>query len=246
MTARRPICALLEWDSGFFGFKVARLDSTHLNPKILHKCIQWCKVNEIRCLYFLADSSDSQTTQIAEENSFRFVDIRVTYQVKLPTPQRADKWTNGGIIRLSRTEDIPKLHAIARVSFQETRFYHDPHFPKHLCDRLYEIWIEKSCLDPTQAVFVADRQGEPVGFIACNQINRELGQIGLIGVAPEMQGQGVGRQLIQASLDWFEQQGLESAMVVTQGRNVPAQRLYQKKGFVIQSLQLWYHRWFDK
>jgi ribosomal protein S18 acetylase RimI-like enzyme len=33
------------------------------------------------------------------------------------------------------------------------------------------------------------------------------------------------------------------ATVVTQGRNIASQRLYQKHGFVTQSIQLWYHRW---
>ena len=28
------------------------------------------------------------------------------------------------------------------------------------------------------------------------------------------------------------------------GRNLAAQRLYQRSGFVTASLQLWYHRWF--
>jgi len=34
--------------------------------------------------------------------------------------------------------------------------------------------------------------------------------------------------------------------VVTQGRNLAAQRLYQRNGFVTASLQLWYHRWFPR
>jgi ribosomal protein S18 acetylase RimI-like enzyme len=34
--------------------------------------------------------------------------------------------------------------------------------------------------------------------------------------------------------------------VVTQGRNVAAQRLYQRAGFVTASTQLWYHRWLDR
>jgi hypothetical protein len=32
---------------------------------------------------------------------------------------------------------------------------------------------------------------------------------------------------------------------VTQGRNIPAQRTYQRCGFQTAAVQLWYHRWFD-
>jgi hypothetical protein len=31
---------------------------------------------------------------------------------------------------------------------------------------------------------------------------------------------------------------------VTQGRNLAAQRLYQRTGFLIRDLQLWYHKWY--
>jgi hypothetical protein len=31
---------------------------------------------------------------------------------------------------------------------------------------------------------------------------------------------------------------------VTQGKNIAAQRLYQKNGFLIRDLQLWYHKWY--
>ena len=34
--------------------------------------------------------------------------------------------------------------------------------------------------------------------------------------------------------------------VVTQGRNARAQRLYQRAGFVTESVRLWFHRWFDR
>ena len=38
--------------------------------------------------------------------------------------------------------------------------------------------------------------------------------------------------------------GIDRVQVVTQGRNVRAQRVYQRCGFVSAQLQLWYHRWF--
>ena len=52
------------------------------------------------------------------------------------------------------------------------------------------------------------------------------------------------KALIAAALDWCEAEGAEEVAVVTQGRNVAAQRLYQRCGFVTQRLELWYHKWF--
>jgi GNAT superfamily N-acetyltransferase len=55
----------------------------------------------------------------------------------------------------------------------------------------------------------------------------------------------VGTALVQAALDWFRGQGLYSAQVVTQARNVPAQRLYQQMGFFTRRMTLYYHKWLD-
>jgi ribosomal protein S18 acetylase RimI-like enzyme len=54
----------------------------------------------------------------------------------------------------------------------------------------------------------------------------------------------LGRQLIDSSLEYFRQNGVERATVVTQGRNVDSHRLYERCGFLTQSVQLWYHCWF--
>ena len=36
---------------------------------------------------------------------------------------------------------------------------------------------------------------------------------------------------------------IKKLYVVTQGRNIRAQRLYQKNGFIIKSSEIWYHKW---
>jgi dTDP-4-amino-4,6-dideoxy-D-galactose acyltransferase len=56
---------------------------------------------------------------------------------------------------------------------------------------------------------------------------------------------GVGRALVVNAIRWFSGQGVDSVSVVTQGRNVRAQRLYQRCGFTTRSVELWFHRWFS-
>jgi hypothetical protein len=46
-------------------------------------------------------------------------------------------------------------------------------------------------------------------------------------------------------LHWLAEQGVPRATVVTQGRNVVAQRLYQSMGFKTSTLHCWHHLWFD-
>jgi dTDP-4-amino-4,6-dideoxy-D-galactose acyltransferase len=143
---------------------------------------------------------------------------------------------------LAREEDFSALRTIAREGHRDTRFYFDEHFDRAKCDLLYETWIENSFKGYAQAVLVAEVEGKAVGYITCH-LDREQSQIGVVGVAAGYQGAGLGTKLVQHFLAWSIREGARKANVVTQGRNVAAQRLYQRNGFVTASFQLWYHRW---
>ena len=112
---------------------------------------------------------------------------------------------------------------------------------------MYEIWIEKSLSGYAQAVLVMGSPGQPEGFVTCDTLLPEAkGKIGLVGVSSSARGRGVGQALVLESLHWFAAQGMKSVQVVTQGRNIPAQRLYQKCGFLTKEVRFWYHCWFGE
>ena len=191
------------------------------------------------CLYLLADFSDRETIRVAEDHGFRLMDLRVL----LDRPLGDDVPAAAPEIRAWKPDDLPMLHKIARGSYHDSRFYFDEQIPDALCDGLYETWIEKSCHGYAEQVLVAEQEGAAAGYISCH-IRDGVGDIGLVGVDERAQGRGLGRALVMASLDWFKSQGLERVTVVTQGRNIPAQRLYQRCGFMTRAVDLWYHRWF--
>jgi dTDP-4-amino-4,6-dideoxy-D-galactose acyltransferase len=182
--------------------------------------------------------------RLAEDNGFRLVDVRVTYDKHLRSAPLFGDGDCQAIIRPYVQDDIPMLRAIARASYHLTRFYYDLHFPRHLCDALYETWIEKSCNGYANTVLVAEIQGQAAGYITWHLLGRSTGQIGLIGVGSDWQGMGLGQELLHAALHWLAERGMTHAAVVTQGRNCQAQRLYGRCGFLVKSVQLWYHRWF--
>lgn len=245
MTAGESTCRLLEWDSQFFGMRIARLVQPRLSLVDWPDIAGECAAQRIDCLYFLVDAGDVDSIRSAEQGGFDCVDIRLTFEdapvgrLELITPPSGDV-----TLRLFEEHDLPALQAIARVSYRDTRFYADPHFNPSRCDALYETWIEKSCHGRDDAVIVAVCDGRPVGFITCSLTARD-GSIGLVGVAAEARGRSIGRLLVEAAQRWFQSHGAARVMVVTQGRNLAAQRLYQRCGFLTQSVQLWFHRWFE-
>ena len=232
-------CEFLEWDSQFFGLRIARLTEPRLTSGIVASARHWCRANQIDCLYFLADSDDPDTVTLAQVNAFRLVDIRLTMEHLLgggagPAPA----------VRPFQPTDATGLRAIARVSHRDSRFYYDARFARRQCDTLYEAWIERSFRGWADAVLVADWDGTPAGYISCHLAPPGVGSIGLFAVAQEYQRRGLGQQLISAALEYLRQNGMKQARVVTQGRNVGSQRVYQRSGFLARSVHLWYHCWF--
>jgi ribosomal protein S18 acetylase RimI-like enzyme len=94
-------------------------------------------------------------------------------------------------------------------------------------------------------VLVAHAKGRVAGYVTCHASESKNGSIGLLAVAEEYRGCGIGANLMSTALQVFEQKGVETVSVVTQARNIASQRLYQKAGFRTRSVQLWFHRWFN-
>ena len=240
-TERDPVCTYLEWDSQFFQRRIARLNRHRLDHPTMAECAHWCRQHRIDCLYFLADSNDLETPRLAEANDFHLTDIRMTLgRVVVPEDFAANSFDG---FRHAREDDLRALRTIARTSHHDTRFYFDGHFEQEKCDLLYATWIENSFRGFAQAVLVAEADGEPAAYLTCH-LNDQASQIGLVGVGEGHRGKGLATKLVRAFLSWSREQGAPRALVVTQGRNLPAQRLYQRNGFITSSMDLWYHRWF--
>jgi dTDP-4-amino-4,6-dideoxy-D-galactose acyltransferase len=233
-------CDFLEWDSRFFGRRIARVRRGRFSSGDIGRILEWCDGQRIDCLYSLVSSDDVQAVAIAEKNGFHFVDIRVTLERAL---ERVPAEPCGDV-RMFRASDLEALRQTARSSFRDSRFYYDPGFEKSRCDDLYSTWIEESCKGYADFVLVAEDCGRPAGFVTCHTGPTETGSIGLIAVDEAGRGRGLGQHLVKSALYAFLERGMRVATVVTQGRNIRSQRVYQKCGFVSRSVDLWYHRWF--
>ncbi len=236
------VCRLLPWDSDFFGFPIATTSLPRLDGRLAAETDAWCEGHGVACLYLLAESGDPGTAIRAGEHGFRLVDIRVTLDRPLeavPAPPAPA----GFEIDLARGADRDALVPIARASHTDSRFFADPGFPREKCASLYETWITRSIEGWADAVLVARFGGVASGYVTCH-VEGDRGRIGLVGVGEGARGRGVAGALVESALTLFASRGASRAEVVTQGRNVGAQRLYQKAGFRTSALQLWFHKWY--
>lgn len=240
---------LLAWDSGFFGVRIARVAGAKLDAEKAGVLEKWCADRGVGCLYFFADIHDPATTRAAEHHGYSLVDVRVTYE------RRVDRSIdNPPGVRAARAEEGERLEDLARGAFRESRFGFDANFPVERVDELYVRWVRRGMEAMSGGgggVLVVDDGAGIAGYVVCTfgtsgGDGGGEGGISLIGVDANGRGKGVGSRLVAGALSVFSGAGLARASVVTQARNIGAQRLYQRAGFVMRSSELVYHRWFGK
>jgi dTDP-4-amino-4,6-dideoxy-D-galactose acyltransferase len=238
MTGASP-CRLLEWDSEFFGRRIARVESARLTPEGAEGVLRWARSEAVDCLYYLVDVAETGSIHLAEDAGFRLVDTRVTRERSVD--REGGELPEG--VGSFRNEDVPALRAIARESHGASRFYHDPRFPRERCDALYEAWIANACAGDADGVLVVRSAGRAAGYLSCVLEPAATGSIGLTAVAAAERGQRLGERLVRGSLCWFANRSCERARVVSQARNLEAARLYERMGFRTTSVEHWYHLW---
>ncbi len=242
--AGRGPCRFLDFDSEFFGRRIARVLAPRLGAAEARGIHAFVRDESIDCLYYLARSGDRESIRRAEDLGFRLTDLRLTIARPLQAPGLELPAERPGAVRLSTPKDVPALAEIARVSHRDSRFYSDPHFPEARCDDLYALWIERKCTGGADAVFVAEHEGRPAAYLSCDLHEGDSGQLDLLAVAPAARGHGLGTLLTAVSLRWFAERGKRRAFLVTQGSNAHSLRLFGEGfGFVPQELELWYHWW---
>lgn len=245
MSSNDP-CRELDWDSRWWGIRTAEVVGPLADRDDIDLVDRWSTRNRVRLLYFLCPSSEVAVAQAAEAAGFRLMDIRVSLENSETARRHARRNHSDEVgIRSARADDADRLGRLASENFRFTRFYADVGLPDDRCDELYKVWIEQDCRGGADTVLIAERRGAVAGYISCS-VDRTLhrGQIGLIGVAGPLRGQGIGSLVLEESLAWFQREGAISVNVVTQGRNTSALGLYERHGFVHTNTSLWFHKWY--
>ena len=234
-----PRLSELAWDSEHFGLRIARIRDRELDPERLAAADAWCRERGVDCLYLLAGAGDAETARLAEGGGFRRVDERVTLEL----PAGAPRPPAAAALRPARPQDAAALEGIAATAHRDSRFYADERFDRARADDLYRAWIRRELDDPDRVVLVAGEE-EAVGY-ATGRVDGGRGEIGLVGVAEEARGRGLGAALVSGIVAALDERGAGAIRVATQGRNETALRLYRGAGFAPRSRELWFHRWYS-
>ena len=233
----------LPWDSQFFGFTVGQVVGGTLDLPRSRAILDWCTAEEVTLLYFLADD-DVSSWAVAAEAGFRAVDLRVELVLDRAWPRLPAAVPLAPLVLREATEgDLGELLPIAASVHTDSRFFADPLVPRRQAQDLFRLWLRRSVEHAiADVVFVADLEGQAAGYLTATLADG-AGRIGLVGVGEGARGRGIGLAMVQHALAWFAAGGAREVSVVTQGRNILAQRVYQRCGFLTNAVRVWFHRW---
>ncbi|MFW5867396.1 MAG: GNAT family N-acetyltransferase [Armatimonadota bacterium] len=141
-------------------------------------------------------------------------------------------------IRPFKESDREKLHEITAASFQEASIHGilEKKFGKlresNWADRKARDIDEDIALEPEGVLVAEDDSGAVVGYITTTTDEESgIGRIPNLAVAPNTQGQGIGKKLINAAIDRFEELGMELIKIETLATNEVGRALYPRFGF---------------
>ena len=135
------------------------------------------------------------------------------------------------------------LTAVGRLGALLVRVHHD-FDPKRFIaatsqtEQRYGSFLGTQLADPNVIILVAERDGEVLGYtyagVEGNDYMALRGPAGVvydIVVDPAHRRQGVGRMLLDATLEALKARGAPRVLLSTAERNTEAQRLFDRAGF---------------
>jgi ribosomal protein S18 acetylase RimI-like enzyme len=128
------------------------------------------------------------------------------------------------VIRLMRPEDIAACTDVYVAAYQA------PPYNGCFDERTARAIATDLLRHFPEACFVAEADGEVVGFILCSSIANMKATVEELAVAPESQGQGIGDALLGHALNWLRRQGFRAVELVAH-RKAFAYEFYRRRGF---------------
>lgn len=247
-----------DWDTAHFGLGIGKLKiasfEKHVNALNRRKVFKTLKdtapSHHVDLIISRVPSGDPLTIHSLENNGAVITDVLLTFCVDLnnaclPTGNR--NFEKPGLeFSKANKADEDALTSIAKNVFEIDHFHADSRLDQKRCDVLYAKWISNSLNGLADAVFVAKRSNDVLGFVTC-KLNAEsssctIGSIDLIGVRNGCKGKGIGSFLVFNALNWFSDY-TDKVKVGTQAANVPAVHLYKKMGFRLLTSETTLHTW---
>lgn len=231
---------ILEWDSNFFDFRVAMINSFDSIQEfsLLKKEL---KFHQIKLAYMFCKPK-SEYDKVMKSSNIFLADEKVTFSHLLN--EINDDIDYSSIKEYQDSIVTDKMLDIAIQTSEYSRFRVDDNFKNEEFKKMYFQWIKNAVVNKgNDRLFVYEEDKALKGLIYLKEINSKIGSISLIGVDQGYRGEKIGSKLINKAKKHFKDIGKNEVHVITQKQNVLACNFYQKNGFNLIDTTNVYHLW---
>ena len=144
------------------------------------------------------------------------------------------------LIRRARSSDLIALGRLGALLMRTHHAFDPQRFlpPGDDPESGYAWFLETQLKEPEAVVFVAERDGDVVGYVyagleplSWKELRGPAGFIHDIVVDESARSSGLARQLLSAAISWLREQGAPRVMLWTATDNTVAHRLFETAGF---------------
>jgi ribosomal protein S18 acetylase RimI-like enzyme len=152
-------------------------------------------------------------------------------------------------IRPFKNSDLDDLIKLTLLAFEPIFVSFENILGPRIFSMIYPDWRKRQKegveqVSTSQKIFlwIAEVDGNVVGFIAYEFYDDNTGEVQLLAVHPEYQNHGIGTELNTFALQKMKEGGLKMAIVSTGGdeSHAPARKSYEKAGYTALPLVKYY------
>lgn len=211
---------ILEWDSNFFGHKVARINNS-VDKKSLPAFLKALYELRVELIYF------NSNFNIAKSGYYK--NFEIDKKVSLTKILKEKKAYHPNVRFFTGKEPTSKMLELSRRIARRSRFYSDPNIPTVKVYELYEIWLQNA-ISNLDIILTYQIDNEVLGFAIVEIHDSNEGTIPLMGVDVNNEGKGISFILMQAIETYLLEQNCKTLRSATQSKNLKALKVYQRFG----------------
>lgn len=225
---------LVPWDSEIFGAAVAQISRVEVQDAAYaaldyQQFVDWRSRHDVQFCACRVPHDRLAESMLLEADGFRFIELNYLPHL---TDLQSRQFENLGIeIAPAVESDRETLADMAAKVLRHGRLHQDPRINPALGDKRYHVWMTNAFSRPTQTALKCMLDGRIVAFFVVERPEPSHCFWSLVGLAPGLQGRGLGKRVWNAMLRYHRDDGIETVSTSISSLNVVVFNLYVSLGF---------------